>query len=79
MYLGKVEKNLFDRFIQHLGLGHNMTSALKLCKWIDKMDFVDLEFQFLELDPKEVRYLEDIENVLWRKFNPLIGAEPRIK
>ena len=79
LYLGKVEKNLFDRFIQHLGLGHNMTSALKLCKWIDKMDFVDLEFQFLELDPKEVRYLEDIENVLWRKFNPLIGAEPRIK
>lgn len=47
-----------------------MTSALKLCKWIDKMDFVDLEFQFLELELKEVEYLEDIENVLWRKFNP---------
>lgn len=79
LYLGKVEKNLFDRFIQHLGLGHKMTSSLKLCKWIDKMDFVDLEFQFLELDLKEVKYLEDIENVIWRKFNPLIGAEPRIK
>ena len=79
LYLGKVEKNLFDRFIQHLGLGHKMTSSLKLCHWINTMDFVDLEFQFLELDKKEIRYLEDIENVLWRKFNPLIGAEPRIK
>src|SRR5690606_31857303 len=75
LYLGKVEKNLFNRFIQHLGLGHKMTSSLKLCQWINKVEFVNLEFQFLELDNKEVKYLEDIENVLWRKFNPLIGAE----
>ncbi|RVU90022.1 hypothetical protein EH230_03455 [Flavobacterium columnare] len=79
LYLGKVEKNLFNRFIQHLGLGHKMTSSLKLCQWFNKLDAVDLEFQFLELNKEEVDYLEDIENILWRKLKPLIGAEPRIK
>ncbi|OWP74576.1 hypothetical protein, partial [Flavobacterium oreochromis] len=79
LYLGKVEKNLFNRFIQHLGLGHKMTSSLKLNQWFNNIDSVDLEFQFLELNKEEIRYLEDIENFLWRTFNPLIGAEPRIK
>ncbi|MFK7049205.1 hypothetical protein V3Q77_04810 [Flavobacterium davisii] len=56
-----------------------MTSSLKLCQWFNKLDAVDLEFQFLELNKEEVDYLEDIENILWRKLKPLIGAEPRIK
>ncbi|QYS86118.1 hypothetical protein JJC03_14180 [Flavobacterium oreochromis] len=56
-----------------------MTSSLKLNQWFNNIDSVDLEFQFLELNKEEIRYLEDIENFLWRTFNPLIGAEPRIK
>lgn len=79
LYLGKVEKNLFDRFTQHLGFGHRMTSSLKLSQWIDKIDDIELEFQFLQLDTSEISYLQDIENVLWRKFDPLLGAEPHIK
>jgi hypothetical protein len=79
LYLGKVEKNLKNRYIQHLGLGHKMTSSLKLCQWMNQLENIDLEFQFIKIDKESKTYLEDIENVLWRNHNPLIGAEPRIK
>lgn len=75
LYLGKVEKNLFDRFFQHIGLGHKQTSSLRICKWIT----CDLEFQFMKLEDVDKNYLEDIENFLWRKYKPLLGQEPNIK
>jgi hypothetical protein len=79
LYVGKVEKNLHDRFIQHLGLGHKMTSSLKLCHWFSTLDDVELSFHYIKIDPEYLQHLEDIESVVWRKFNPLLGAEPRIK
>lgn len=79
LYVGKVEKNLHDRFIQHIGLGHKMTSSLKLAQWFSTLENVELSFHFLKIDSEYFNHLEDIENVIWRKFNPLLGAEPRIK
>jgi len=79
LYVGKVEKNLHDRFIQHLGLGHKMTSSLKLRHWFLNLDGVELSFHYIKIDPEYFHHLEDIENVVWRKLNPLLGAEPRIK
>ena len=79
LYVGKVEKNLHDRFIQHIGLGHKMTSSLKLAHWFYSFEKTQLAFQFLKVDIKLKDYLEDIENVIWRQLNPLIGNEPRIK
>lgn len=79
LYVGKVEKNLHDRFIQHIGLGHKMTSSLKLSQWFSSLDQTELTFHFIKIDVDYINHLEDIENVIWRKLNPLLGAEPRIK
>ncbi|PXY40582.1 hypothetical protein DMB65_11765 [Flavobacterium cheongpyeongense] len=79
LYVGKVERKLHDRFTQHMGLGHKMTSSLKLAQWFSTLENVELSFHFLKVDYEYFNYLEDIENVIWRKFNPLLGAEPRIK
>ena len=79
LYVGKVEKNLHDRLIQHIGLGHVMTSSLKLTHWFHSFEKTQLSFQYLKIEPEFIPYLEDIENVIWRQLNPLIGAEPRIK
>ena len=37
LYLGKVEKNLFGRFLQHFGIAHKKTSSLKLRKWMKQL------------------------------------------
>lgn len=56
-----------------------MTSSLKLTHWFSTLDNVELSFHFLKIDFEYFNHLEDIENVIWRKLNPLLGAEPRIK
>jgi len=79
LYLGKIEAALENRFLQHIGIGHNYTTALKLCKWLPDLKGLTLTFQFLKLNNEMKIYLEDIENVMWRELNPLMGASPRIK
>ncbi len=79
LYLGKVEKNLFGRFLQHLGIGHKKTSSLKLRKWFNEFDDIDLEFKYIQFDEDILPYLEDFENIYWRYFQPLLGQEPKIK
>lgn len=79
LYVGKVEKNLSDRFLQHLGFGHKKTSSIKLLKWFLTFEDVTLTFEYIKIPDNYKGHLEDIENVIWRKFNPIIGAEPRIK
>ena len=79
LYLGKVEKNLFGRFLQHLGIGHKKTSSLKLMKWFHQFENIDLEFKYIQFDEDILPYLEDFENIYWRHYQPLLGQEPRIK
>lgn len=79
LYLGKVEKNLFGRFLQHLGIGHKKTSSLKLRKWFKEFDNVDLQFRYIQFEDSVLPYLEDFENIYWRHYQPLLGQEPRIK
>lgn len=78
LYLGKIETALENRFIQHIGLGHEFSTSLKLQKWLPT-DKLSLTFQFLKLDIKWKAYAEDIEKVLWDYKKPLLGASPRIK
>ncbi|AFR36075.1 hypothetical protein [Riemerella anatipestifer] len=79
LYLGKVEKNLFGRFLQHLGIGHKKTSSLKLRKWFAQFEDIDLEFKYVQFDNDVLPYLEDLENIYWRYCKPLLGQEPKIK
>lgn len=77
LYLGKIEAGFENRFIQHIGLGHNFTTALKLQRWLP-ID-ISFSFQFLKLDGSIKPYLEDIEKVMWEECKPLLGEAPRIK
>lgn len=79
LYLGKIESAFQNRFIQHIGLGHEFTSSLKLQRWMPSLDGMSLTFQFLKLNKKWKRYTEDIEKVLWDAAEPLLGAIPKIK
>jgi hypothetical protein len=77
LYLGKIEAQFENRFIQHIGLGHNFTTALKLQRWMPNLKNMSLTFNFLKVDAQMKPYLEDIEKVLWEESKPLLGAEPR--
>jgi hypothetical protein len=77
LYLGKVEGALVNRFIQHIGIGHDFTTALKLQRWMGKIDKLQLTYQFLRVDSKMKPFLSDIEKVMWEKSNPLLGQKPR--
>ena len=79
LYLGKVESNLQMRFLQHLGFGHKKTSSLKLIHWFLEFPNTTLIYQFIKVEPEFKIYLDDIENVLWRELNPLLGAPPHLK
>lgn len=79
LYLGKVEKNLFGRLLQHLGIAHKKTSSLKLRKWFKDFEDVDLKFRYIQFDQDILPYLEDFENIYWRNFKPLLGQEPNIR
>jgi hypothetical protein len=79
LYLGKVESQLQNRLISHVGLGHQFTSSLKLQKWMPELENMTLSFRFLKLDKEMKDYVEDIEKVLWDKYKPLLGAAPKIK
>jgi hypothetical protein len=78
LYLGKIETAFENRFIQHIGLGHDFTTALKLQRWMPALTNMSLTFQFLKLDQKWKHYTEDIEKVMWEAAEPLLGASPRI-
>jgi hypothetical protein len=77
LYLGKINVALENRFIQHLGLGHNFTTALKLQRWMPTLKGMSLDYQFLKLDNSMKKYTEDIEKVLWDDLQPLLGQSPR--
>lgn len=77
LYLGKVQTAFQNRFIQHIGLGHDFTTSLKLLRWMPALKDMSLTFQFLKLDNKWVLHTEDIEKVLWEASEPLLGESPR--
>lgn len=77
LYLGKIETAFENRFVQHIGLGHNFTTALKLQRWMPSLENMTLTFQFLKLDKSLKAYTEDIEKVLWEECKPLLGESPR--
>lgn len=72
LYLGKVEKNLFSRFIQHLGLGYVHTGSLQLLHWFDLKN-VEISFQFIEIENEYKNLIGDIELVKANEIQPLLG------
>ncbi len=75
--MGKINSALENRFIQHIGLGHDYTTALKLQRWMSSLKNMKLTFQFLKLDESMKKYTDDIEKVLWEEFKPLLVESPR--
>jgi|SRR5690606_21092312 len=79
LYLGKVENNLFGRFLQHYGIAHKKTSSLKLRKWLKDFKGLEIKFKYVQFDVEILPYLEDFENIYWRHFEPILGDQPKIK
>lgn len=77
LYLGKIETAFQNRFIQHIGLGHDFTTSLKLQRWMPSLKDMTLTFNFINIGSEWEPYLEDIEKVLWEECKPLLGANPR--
>ncbi|ALM47421.1 hypothetical protein AMR72_00025 [Flavobacterium psychrophilum] len=59
LYVGKVERAFENRFIQHIGLGHNYTTALKLQKWIPDLENMSVTLHFLKIPHNMTNHLED--------------------
>lgn len=78
LYIGKIQGALQNRFLQHLGLGHDYTTALKLQRWMNKIPLLELEFSFIKIDDRWKKHLTDIENVIWKHNNPIIGQQTSV-
>lgn len=76
LYVGKVKTpgTLFNRFIQHLGLGHKLTSSLHLLHWITEFEKFYSDFYFYEVPNEYSEFVDDIENILWSQNKPLLGS-----
>jgi len=73
LYVGKVEAGLFNRFLQHIGLGHKFTTGLQMVHWATNLGALDLEYRFCPINIEYLEMLEDIEEVIWSNSRPLLG------
>lgn len=78
LYVGKVQYGgtLFNRFIQHLGLGHKYTSSIHLLGWFKGIP-VDINYYFLEIEEPFYSLVDDIECVVAHLKKPLLGEVPK--
>ena len=79
LYIGKVQSQLLNRFIQHIGLGHKSTTSLQMLHWATDLPDFELEYRFLPIEKKYFNLLEDIEVVMWNHHSPLLGQGKRMK
>ena len=78
LYIGKVQGALQNRFLQHLGLGHDYTTALKIERWLSSLPELELHFSYIMIKPQWIPHLTDIENVIWKHNTPLIGKKTSV-
>lgn len=72
LYVGKTNSNFPSRFRYHLGLIESKTYALHLKAWAQEYSFT-LHFAKVCLHESNIRYLEQMENVLHDALKPLLG------
>lgn len=77
LYVGKIKIGLYGRFLQHIGLGHPMTSSLKLKEWVGELSSLKLQFYYLDLSRINTDYLSDMEIIFWNELKPLLGESPQ--
>ncbi len=74
LYVGKTNSNFLSRMSYHLGLKSEKTYALHLMKWACELNLVvDLYFATVDLDEKDIKYLELMEGALHHGLKPLLG------
>lgn len=72
LYCGSVKTNLYTRFKQHLGFGHEQTYSLQLYHWAKELK-LDIEYHYSLLKPEERHLTELVEASLAEALKPLVG------
>jgi hypothetical protein len=73
LYVGKVKRHFFGRFIQHLGFYKvNRTQGLQLFYWAKELG-IELKLTILEFEPEMINLMEVIENDLAKQLKPILG------
>ncbi len=73
LYVGKVKRHFWGRFIQHLGFYKvNRTQGLQLFYWAKELG-VELKLTILEFEPEMTNLMEVIENDLAKQLKPILG------
>ena len=74
LYVGKTNKDFYNRFRTHLGLGSKITYALHLNCWTTDLDLdIELHYAKVNIDDSLLHYLEQMESVLHDNLNPILG------
>lgn len=74
LYVGKTNKDFFSRLKAHLGLGSKKTFALHLNSWAGVINLeLELHYAQVRLSAEDIRYLEQMENVLHESLHPILG------
>ena len=74
LYVGKTNSNFISRFRHHLGLAESNTYALQLKFWASDMNLeLELWYALIDLEKEDLRFLEQIENVLHFNMKPILG------
>lgn len=73
LYVGKVKRHFFGRFIQHLGFYKvNKTQGLQLFYWAKELG-IDLKLTVMEFEPEMINLMEVVENDLAKQLKPILG------
>ena len=78
LYVGS-SKNIQKRLTEHLFSYYPKTYALHLIDWYDENELVSITLwdfsKFLKDQSHSTEYLQIIEDLLWKKYQPLLGRQ----
>lgn len=74
LYIGKTNSNFLSRMSYHLGLKSQKTYALHLMLWACELELIiDLYYASVDINQKDIQYLEQMESALHHNMKPLLG------
>lgn len=73
LYIGKVKRHFWGRFIQHLGYYKvNRTQGLQLFYWAKELN-LNLKLTVFEFESEMINLMEVLENDLAKHLKPILG------
>ncbi|URM36296.1 hypothetical protein [Flavobacterium anhuiense] len=73
LYVGKVKKHIWGRFVQHLGFYKvQRTQGLQLFYWAKEL-CLDLKVTVLEFEPDMINLMDVLEREMAKELKPILG------